>query len=252
MATIKLGNVWPVRGEQGVYHSLTAAGSTEHHHSYGDEQGSGRRMANASDITIAHELNPLLSNTTTLDVPDDLSGDDLLTALEHLWPHHSAEAPGFVLADDAEVKRAVEKHFGIKPIKGPTALYTNAGRDWVSQQVIGSAVAAATNQMKYIALTANATSPAASDTTLTGEITTASGGLIRTAGVVAHTAGASSTTVTVTHTANGNDSLPVTIAKEGLFNAASSGAMGFETLLATTATLSAVGDALTSTWTINH
>lgn len=249
MSVIQLGNVAPIEAAVGLYHTHRIGGDVEHHHA-----DTGRRLHryDHEHIEIVRELNPLLSHTTILDVPDERTPDELLVDLDHLWPHHSKDTPGFVVAEDPEVQRAVEQFFGIKPPKGPVALYTNAGRDWVAQQVLGAAVAAATNQMKYVALTANSTNPAATDTTLTGEITTASGGLVRGAGTFAHTTAASSSTITKTHTANGSDSLPVTIAKEGLFNDPSAGSMGFETLLSVTATLSASGDALTTTWTINH
>jgi len=102
----------------------------------------------------------------------------------------------------------------------------------------------------YMALTANATGPANGDTTLTGEITTGGGGLIRALCTVAHTAGATTYTLTKVYTANGSDSLPVTIAKVGIFNSITSGQMLFETLLSATATLSASGDQLTVTDTV--
>lgn len=72
----------------------------------------------------------------------------------------------------------------------------------------------------YIALTANSTAPAAGDTTLASEITTAGGGLVRKLATYAHTAGASSYTL-------------------------------FETLVSPTATLSASGDQLTITQTVS-
>ncbi len=102
----------------------------------------------------------------------------------------------------------------------------------------------------FIGLTANASAPAAGDTTLTGEIVTASGGLIRAQGAYAHTNGTNTYTLSKTFTTNGNDSLPVTIAKIGTFNAVTSGTMCFETLLSSTATLSAVSDQLTVTQTV--
>ncbi len=124
-----------------------------------------------------------------------------------------------------------------------------AGRDFVASALgdrSGSRAAAA----DYLALTANTTSPSAGDTTLTAEIATASGGLIRATATYAHTGGAATYTLTKTFTANGNDSLPVTIGKVGVFNAGSSGTMPWSTLLSPTATISAVGDALTVTETI--
>lgn len=103
----------------------------------------------------------------------------------------------------------------------------------------------------FTALTTNATAPAATDTTLATEITTAGGGLIRKSSTYAHTGGANSYTLTTTFTVNGSDTgLPVTIAKIGVFNSLTSGTMVFETLLSATATLSAVGDALTTTHTV--
>lgn len=103
----------------------------------------------------------------------------------------------------------------------------------------------------YMALTANATAVSGSDTTLTAEIATAGGGLIRKICTYAHSGGASSYTLTAVYTANGSDSLPVTVAKVGIFNSLLSGQMLFETLLGTTATLSASGDQLTVTDTVS-
>jgi hypothetical protein len=128
-------------------------------------------------------------------------------------------------------------------------LKTNAGNDFQAAQMGGAA--SATAVAKWVALTANATAPAAGDTTLTGEITTAGGGLIRKAGTYAHTTGAASYTITTVFTANGSDSLPVTIAKRGIFDASAAGNMVFETLVSPTATLSASGDSLTLTDTIS-
>lgn len=129
------------------------------------------------------------------------------------------------------------------------ALKTNAGNDFQAAQMGGSA--SATAVAKWVALTANNTAPAAGDTTLTGEITTGGGGLIRKAGTYAHTTGAANYTITTVFTANGSDSLPVTIAKRGIFDAASAGALVFSTLVSPTATLSASGDQLTLTDTIS-
>jgi hypothetical protein len=102
-------------------------------------------------------------------------------------------------------------------------------------------------------ITANSTAPAATDTALAGEITTAGGGLIRQYAALAHTSGASSYTLTGTFTANGSDSLPVTVAKMGTFDTlgGATGIMLHETLVSPTATLSASGDQLTITQTVS-
>lgn len=128
-------------------------------------------------------------------------------------------------------------------------LKTTAGNDFAAKQLAGSA--SATAVAKWMAITANSTTPATSDTTLTGEITTAGGGLVRQAAVYAHTTAAASYTLTGTFTANGSDSLPVTIAKRGVFDATSSGNLIFTTLLSATATLAASGDNVVITDTVS-
>jgi hypothetical protein len=127
---------------------------------------------------------------------------------------------------------------------------TNAGTDLVLNASFGTAAQpAAANQM---AVSANTTAPAAGDTTLTGEITTAGGGLLRGAATYAHTTGTATATLTRTLTANGSDSLPVTLGKLAVFNAASAGTMAIETLISPTATLSASGDNVTITDTVTR
>jgi hypothetical protein len=109
----------------------------------------------------------------------------------------------------------------------------------------------------YMALATGAASPAAGDTSLTGEITTASGGLIRKAAASSFTTvSGTSTTVTLTAiwTANGSDSLPATVTRIGVFNSSvasdTTNTMMFHTSLSSSATLSASGDQLTVTDTI--
>lgn len=130
-------------------------------------------------------------------------------------------------------------------------VYTTVGKDFSASALgdsSGSREAAAT----YLALSADTGAVAAGNTTLTGEIATASGGLVRKQASYAHTASASTYTLTATFTANGSDVLPVTVAKVAVFNAASSGKMPWISLLGTTATLSASGDATTITETITQ
>jgi hypothetical protein len=104
----------------------------------------------------------------------------------------------------------------------------------------------------WMALTANSSSPTVggSDTTLTAEITTSEGGLIRALTTWAHTTGTNTYTLTNTFTANSHDSLPVTLAKIGVFNAQNGGRLLFETLLSSTATLSSIGDNVAITETV--
>lgn len=105
----------------------------------------------------------------------------------------------------------------------------------------------------FMGLTANAAAVSTADHTLTAEITTAGGGLIRKIVVLAHSAGSTTGTHTPVFTANGSDSLPVTIAKKMTgcsIVAASAIGNRYEDLFGTTATLSLSGDQLTLTDTI--
>lgn len=107
----------------------------------------------------------------------------------------------------------------------------------------------------FMGLTADAGAASATDTSLPSEITTAGGGLIRKICAYAHTGGAASYTLTAVFTANGSDSLPVTVAKMGIFTSLTSsvaGQMLFETLLSATATFNTSGDQLTVTETVTN
>src|SRR5206468_4365104 len=65
-------------------------------------------------------------------------------------------------------------------------LITNAGMDFIAKQ-LGDTLGLGINGANYIALTTDSTAPAATDTTLTSELTT--NGLARTQGTYAHTPG---------------------------------------------------------------
>jgi len=95
----------------------------------------------------------------------------------------------------------------------------------------------------YLGVTANSTAPAAGDTTLAGEV--ASGTLARALAVYAHTNGTASYTLTKTFTSDQT----ITLAKVGVFTAASGGTMVFETLLNSPAPLVS-GDQVQVTSTI--
>lgn len=122
---------------------------------------------------------------------------------------------------------------------------TNAGNDFQARQMGGAA--SATNVAKYVALTNNNTAPAATDTTLTGEIVTA--GLTRQAGTYAHTTSAASYTITTVFTAQAAD-VPILVRKRGIFDQVSGGLLVFSSIM-TDAQLNAAGDTLTLTDTIN-
>lgn len=129
-------------------------------------------------------------------------------------------------------------------------MITNAGKDFQSRVMFdtasnGSGSYAAAN---YIALTANATAPAAGDTALTGEFAAAGGGLIRAQATYAHTLGTGTTTLTKTFTANANDGASNTVNKAGLLNAPSAGSLVLETPMPNPPVL-VPGDSTAVTWT---
>jgi hypothetical protein len=206
-----------------------------------------------------HRVPLELGNNTVIEWPHESPIDHLLPTIKQLWGKHSADPGTWVVIENdgddparaALVKALLEAYFNIRqPDPGEiTALVTNAGLDFIAKQLSGG-TASATAVAKWMALTANASAASASDTTLTAEIATGGGGLIRAVATYAHTGSASTYTLTITYTANGSDSLPVTIAKMGVFDAASTGNLVYETLLSATATLTASGDQLTVTETV--
>lgn len=108
---------------------------------------------------------------------------------------------------------------------------------------------AAANKM---ALSTNTSTVLAGDTLLPAEITTSGGGLIRKRVTWAHTTGVGTYSLSATFTANGSDSLPVTVAKIGIGAHFISGFRClFQTLLPSTSTLTTVGDQITVTDTVD-
>lgn len=105
--------------------------------------------------------------------------------------------------------------------------------------------------LNYIALTEDATAPDAGNTTLSGELNAVSGGLNRAQATYAHTNGTNTVVLTKTFTKNADDGGTNdvrTARKAGLFNAASTGTMGYETLVSPEAPMVS-GDSMAVTWT---
>lgn len=122
-------------------------------------------------------------------------------------------------------------------------LLTNSGRDWMHTQVYTN-TAAGDRGAGYIALTTDTATPAATDTTLTSEITT--GGLERAdATTKTHSSGTNSTTLQHTFTSSATHTAVI---KAALFNAASSGTMAHINTF-TSVTLQSA-DTLQVTWTL--
>jgi hypothetical protein len=129
-------------------------------------------------------------------------------------------------------------------------LITTGGIDWLACVMVPRTTTHCLGVDKYIALSTDATAPAASDCglgsnacTLTGETNGLQ--LTRTAGAYAHTNGSATYTLINTFTASGSFT---GVQKSALFNEASSGAMIFENTFSSTNMAS--GDTLQVTWTI--
>lgn len=102
----------------------------------------------------------------------------------------------------------------------------------------------------FMALTSNATAPAATDTTLTSEL--AANGFTRALGTYSHTIG--TTSYAVTHTFSCSGGAGTTINKEAIFTAANTtagGVMTFESAEPSPPTLNS-GDTLAQTVTVNY
>jgi len=166
--------------------------------------------------------------------------------------HTAGQAPDWVYSDDPEFAAALGAYFNVPVVdEPPNMLLTNTGRDALHGQHLGTTAQPAAFNYLALANSATATTPAATDSTLVGEITTAGGGLVRVQGTYAHTAGTNTSTLTKTFTANASDALPVTISQVGVFNAASAGTMAYKTPMSANATLTVAGDNVAITETIN-
>ena len=123
-------------------------------------------------------------------------------------------------------------------------LLTNGGRDFFHAQVYTNNTAG-TQGGNYMAVTTDATAPAAGDTTLTSEIST--NGLQRVLAVTrTHSAGTNSTTIEHEYTASGTHT---NVQKVGLFNASSSGTLTHEGSFTAASLIS--GDKLKVTYVLN-
>lgn len=121
-------------------------------------------------------------------------------------------------------------------------LVTNAGLNWLADIMSNTSTPSVNAQCNYIALTNTAITPAAGDTTLSGEIV--ANGLSRAQATYAHSANATTYTLSKTFTATGTQS-----AQAGaVFTASSAGTMCFEDTF--TAASLATNDTLTVTWTV--
>lgn len=123
-----------------------------------------------------------------------------------------------------------------------TNLMTNAGLNWLADIMSNTSTPSVNAQCNYIAVTNTGITPGASDTALSGEIS--SNGLSRAQATYAHTSNATTYTLTKVFTASGTQAAQAA----GVFTAASSGTMCFEDTFTSASLLS--GDTLTIVWTV--
>ena len=150
---------------------------------------------------------------------------------------------------------------GTTPVFTVDRWYQEGGTSWTTSAGAtpttpwGYTISGSSISQWFIGLTATTTAAADGDTSLTGEITTGGGGLIRKIAPFAITLATTPVAYTLTpvYTANGSDSLPVTVFAIGVFNSMVPGdttdTMMWHTALNATATMAASGDQLTITET---
>src|SRR4051812_37774023 len=129
-------------------------------------------------------------------------------------------------------------------------LRTNAGANYWNTQLFSTSPQASARTANRMAITTDAAIAAVTDTTLATEET--ANGLGRTGQLtVSHSNNATTSTFTNTFTYTGSSSK--VIAKVGLFDDTfgNGGNLVLETVLSSTATVNANGDAITITWSIN-
>jgi hypothetical protein len=127
-------------------------------------------------------------------------------------------------------------------------LRTNGGADFFNAQLFGTSAAGA--QANYLAITSTVITPAATDTTLAGEL--AANGLARKqATTISHTSSATSTVLSATWTYDGLGGTK-TINGVALFTASSGGTMTHIAAVGSAPTVSSGGDTVTVNYTHNY
>jgi hypothetical protein len=188
--------------------------------------------------------------------------------------HASNDSVGNVLVVSANASGTGAKVYGVVTANtsGTTPVYTVD--QWYNAASPGGGAGSTPNATSFYqllntaasavftALSTNTTTPSLGGTggtqdaatitqTLTSEITTSGGGLVRKIAPISHTAGAATVVASPVFTANGTDSLPVTVGKAAqcISAVATVGALTYITLVSPTATLSSSGDSLSIVWT---
>jgi len=191
---------------------------------YNSWQRKAKRAFGLEPRTVKANAN---CKSTSLDLADHTFGCGFLTAQVRRWNSERKQYNDWQVITENQHN-----------------LLTNGGRDFFHQQCYKDS-GLGTAGTAWVAVTTTAVTPAAGDTTLSGEMTTL--GFARALGTYAHTAGTNATTNTVTYTATGT---ATNVQASGLFNQlAVGGTLSHEATFTATSFVS--GDQLGLTWTLN-
>lgn len=135
----------------------------------------------------------------------------------------------------------------VKEVEVTHNLRTSLGSDWMHQQLFATTAAGA--QANYLAVTTTVITPAAGNTTLTGELT--GNGMARKQATVSHTAGTNTTLLSASWTYDGGAGT-ITINGVAVFTAASAGTMTHIAAVTSAPTATNNGDVLTMNYQMNY
>jgi hypothetical protein len=198
----------------------------------------GGGLSGEVGVATATSPNSLTTNSAVTHAANDLVGQRLIALTA------GAVVEGAISANTAGLNTIIQVDRWTQP--GLTTTATTPSGTTAYAILSGGAPA------RVIALSTNATAPAATDSALTGELNNTSGGLNRAKATYSHTIGSAAYTLTNTWTANVNDGVSNTINKMGVFNTLVSvaGILVFESAVTSPPTLVS-GDTIQIVETIN-
>jgi hypothetical protein len=199
----------------------------------------GGGLSGEVGVATATSPNSVTTNSAVTHAANDLVGQRLIALTA------GAVVEGAISANTAGLNTIIQVDRWTQP--GLTTTATTPSGTTAYAILSGGAPA------RVIALSTNATAPAATDSALTGELNNTSGGLNRAKATYSHTIGSAAYTLTNTWTANVNDGVSNTINKMGVFNTLVSvaGILVFESAVTSPPTLVS-GDTIQIVETINY
>jgi hypothetical protein len=198
----------------------------------------GGGLSGEVGVATATSPNSLTTNSAVTHAANDLVGQRLIALTA------GAVVEGAISANTAGLNTIIQVDRWTQP--GLTTTATTPSGTTAYAILSGGAPA------RVIALSTNATAPAATDTSLVGELNNANGGLNRAKATYSHTIGTAAYTLTNTWTANASDGTSNVINKMGVFNTLVSvaGILVFESAVTSPPTLVS-GDTIQIVETVN-